>query len=47
MLINTANKQGKLFVIDGIDGSGKTKQVELLVSKLQKMELEVETISFP
>ncbi len=35
-------KQGKLIVVDGIDGSGKTTQVELL-----KQSLACETISFP
>lgn len=35
-------KKGRLIVIDGIDGSGKSTQVELL-----KQSLACETISFP
>lgn len=38
---------GKLIVIDGTDGSGKTTQTELLVKKLREHNLSVETIEFP
>lgn len=40
-------KQGKLIVIDGIDGSGKTTQIELLRQHLASQGLAWETISFP
>lgn len=40
-------KNGKLIVIDGIDGSGKTTQVELLVKYLQEKDISFEVISFP
>lgn len=41
--------QGFLLVIDGIDGSGKTTQIELLKQYLasQGLALQVEIISFP
>lgn len=38
---------GKLIVIEGIDGSGKATQTELLVKKLQKQGKQVKTIDFP
>ena len=38
---------GKLIVIDGTDGSGKTTQVDLLVARLKREGREVEFISFP
>ena len=46
-------KQGKLIVIDGIDGSGKTTQIELLKQYLAsqgvslQVSLQVEVIDFP
>ncbi len=42
-------RQGKLIVIDGIDGSGKTTQSELLKQYLasQGPTLQVEVINFP
>ncbi len=42
-------KQGRLIVIDGIDGSGKTTQIELLKQYLasQGLALQVEVINFP
>ncbi len=40
-------KQGKLIVIDGIDGSGKTTQVELLKKYLSEKNIDFEIISFP
>lgn len=39
--------KGKFIVIDGIDGSGKTTQTDLLISRLQNEGFLVETISFP
>ena len=40
-------KQGKLIVIDGIDGSGKTTQIELLTKYLASENMPFEVISFP
>ncbi len=40
-------KKGSLIVIDGIDGSGKTTQVELLTKYLVAKNISHETISFP
>lgn len=39
--------KGKLVVIEGIDGSGKSTQVKLLSEKLQAQNITFETISFP
>ena len=38
---------GKLIVIEGLDGSGKTTQVELLPKKLKSEGYESKMISFP
>lgn len=38
---------GKLFVIDGTDGSGKQTQFELLKEHLDKENIEYRTVSFP
>ena len=38
---------GKLFVIDGTDGSGKQTQLEELRKKLDKENIEYRTVSFP
>lgn len=38
---------GKLIVIEGLDGSGKTTQVELLPKALEKKGLDSKTIAFP
>ncbi len=38
---------GKLIVIEGLDGSGKTTQVELLPQKLKSMGYDAKVISFP
>jgi len=40
-------KKGKLIVIEGIDGSGKTSQTKLLIKKLRKQGKKVKTIHFP
>lgn len=41
------NPPGKLFVIDGTDGSGKATQTRFLVERFKKEGREVETIDFP
>ena len=38
---------GKLFVIDGTDGSGKQTQFELLKDHLKKDKIDFRTMSFP
>ena len=38
---------GKLFVIDGTDGSGKQTQFELLKNKLTEQGIDYKTVSFP
>ncbi|OGI95576.1 dTMP kinase [Candidatus Nomurabacteria bacterium RIFCSPLOWO2_01_FULL_42_17] len=40
-------KRGKLIVIDGIDGSGKATQIELLIKHLRKDGRKVRIIDFP
>ena len=37
----------KLIVIEGLDGSGKSTQLELLPASLQKSGIECRTVSFP
>lgn len=39
--------RGKLIVIDGLDGSGKSTQFELISKKLKAKNLPVKAISFP
>lgn len=41
------NRKGKLIVIDGGDGSGKTTQSELLVSYLKAQKVPVKAFDFP
>ncbi len=38
---------GKLIVIDGVDGSGKTTQVALLAARLKKEKYAVKIVDFP
>ncbi len=38
---------GKLFVIDGTDGSGKQTQFDLLKKHLEEEKIEYKTVSFP
>lgn len=40
-------KKGKLIVIEGTDGSGKTTQTEALFLRFKKEGLDVETLRFP
>jgi dTMP kinase len=42
-----AKKKGKLIVIDGTDGSGKTTQANLLIKHLRKDGRKVKFIHFP
>ncbi|HLC66288.1 MAG TPA: thymidylate kinase, partial [Candidatus Nanoarchaeia archaeon] len=39
--------RGKLIVLEGIDGSGKTTQTKMLVARLKREGYAVETIDFP
>lgn len=39
--------QGKLIIIEGVDGSGKTTQTRLLIRKLKQQGKKVKTIHFP
>ncbi|MCH8821281.1 dTMP kinase [Patescibacteria group bacterium] len=43
----TKLQKGKLIVIEGLDGSGKTTQLKLLKSYFEKNNTPFETISFP
>ena len=38
---------GKLFVIDGTDGSGKQTQFELLTKRLKENNIDFKTVNFP
>lgn len=40
-------KRGKFIVIEGIDGAGKTKQVEFLYRRLKKIKLKILLADFP
>jgi len=39
--------KGRFFVIDGTDGSGKATQTKLLISRMLRVSLPVQTITFP
>ena len=39
--------KGKLIVLDGIDGCGKSTQFALLTDRLQQMQIPVQAVSFP
>jgi dTMP kinase len=41
------NRKGRLIVIDGVDGSGKATQTELLFNYLQSQGRKVQKIDFP
>jgi len=41
------SKKGKLIVIDGTDGVGKATQTKLLVARLRREGMKVETLDFP
>ncbi len=41
------NKQGKLIVIEGLDGSGKATQSQLLLEALQAQGVQARKVSFP
>jgi len=40
-------KKGKLIIIEGIDGSGKSTQIKLLIKKLKQQGRPVRSIHFP
>jgi dTMP kinase len=40
-------KKGKLIVLDGTDGTGKTTHTQLLVKRLRREGVNVETLNFP
>ncbi len=40
-------KTGKLFVIDGTDGSGKQTQFKKLIERLESENIDFKTVSFP
>ena len=45
MLMN--KKTGKLFVIDGTDGSGKQTQLNKLIERFDTDNIDYKTVSFP
>lgn len=47
MVFNMQNIKGKIIVIDGLDGSGKTTQANALLKKLKEVNKKVMLISYP
>ena len=41
------SNKGKIIVIDGLDGSGKSTQFELVQKELEKKNIKFKAISFP
>jgi len=41
------NKKGKLIILEGTDGSGKTVQFERLLKHLRKMKIKTKSLDFP
>ena len=41
------NENGKVIVIDGLDGCGKSTQFELCTKKLEEMGKKIKSVSFP
>ena len=46
-MVKNGKKQGKLIVIDGIDGSGKSTQIDLLINRMKADGLKAKMIHFP
>lgn len=46
-MLNKEDKKGKLFVIDGTDGSGKQTQFNKLKERLDQENIDYRTVSFP
>ena len=46
-MLNKKEKKGKLFVIDGTDGSGKQTQFNKLKERLDQENIDYKTVSFP
>ncbi len=40
-------QRGKLIVIEGVDGSGKTTQTDFLITRLKNINKQVQTIKYP
>jgi len=41
------NQKGKIIVIEGLDGSGKSTQIEILFDKLTEMGFDAKRLKFP
>ena len=46
-MAKNGKKWGKLIVIDGIDGSGKSTQIDLLMKKMKESGIKAKMIHFP